>query len=489
MSEKTITTRPLAPAEQRLVDGVDAKRDELVGLLNDLIAIDSRSYNAETHSDMSGIFSFVEAFMSKTGAITRYFHCPHPGSGTLSWPNLVCSIGGEEQGTVLQFFDHLDVVPFTGEKWDEGLHPLHPVTRDGKIYGRGAADMKGGTACHMMAFKVLAESGIALNGKLQMVFVPDEEINGDYGAQFLAKEHKDVVNASGTIIAEATGQPPIKSPAIIVGEKGQEWLHLTFYGSAGHGSMPKPRSNAINKATRFVGDWKKMGLPKIKPPLSLWNMVRGLLSRYFLGDLVKAASSNDDGGEPDPYNDDGLGVGNFFKTTVSFAQIHAGTKVNVIPDVCDLEMDVRKLPGITSQKVMDAIAGYCTRLGYRVELPAVFTNVQSGNKKMQARPVDIKVAVISSTPGTFVDPDKPFTKLVARAFEDVYGVKAVYFFAPGSSDAVHLRAQGIENVLLFGPTGSHAHDSNEFVYIDHLVKMCKVYLLLAYRMLCTPPKD
>nr|MDO8086537.1 M20/M25/M40 family metallo-hydrolase [Candidatus Sigynarchaeum springense] len=99
-------------------------------------------------------------------------------------------------------------------------------------------------------------------------------------------------------------------------------------------------------------------------------------------------------------------------------------------------------------------------------------------------PFDVELSVISSTPGTFEDPNRPFSQLLSEAFEDVYHVKAVHFFAPGSSDAVFFRGGGIKDVVLFGPTGGHMHDANEFVDIGDLVRTCKVYLLVAYRMLC-----
>jgi len=187
---------------------------------------------------------------------------------------------------------------------------------------------------------------------------------------------------------------------------------------------------------------------------------------------------------PDRYNEDGLGVGNFFKSTISFSQIHAGTKVNVIPDTCDLEIDIRVLPGISLQNILDTIAWYCTELGMHIELPEGNANMQKQTKKLQKRPVDVAVSVISSTIGTFEDIRRPFMQLLQQAFEDVYHVKAIHFFAPGGSDAVSFRMAGISDVVLLGPTGGHAHEENEFVWVDQLAKMCKVYLLAAFRMLC-----
>ncbi|MEX2681703.1 MAG: M20 family metallopeptidase [Candidatus Sigynarchaeota archaeon] len=482
MSEKEIPARPLSETESALIARVDEYKGELVDLLKRLVAIDSRVVNLETFSDQSPIFAFIEDFMKETGAKCEYYRCPHPyapANSGQSWPSMIAAIG-ESGGKTLQFCGHVDVVPFTPESW--ASDPLIAVEKDGKIFGRGTADMKGGIASQMMAFKILAKSGIPLKGRLQMLFFPDEEMNGEYGSQFMVREHKAAIDAP-TIISEPTGQPPIKSPAIIVGEKGHVWLKLKFLGASGHGSMPKPRSNAINKANRFIASQAKLKLPKVKPPLSLGAMLGSLLKRFSLGSLIKIARAPP-AETPDPYNEDGLGVGNFFKSTISFNQIHAGTKVNVIPSICEMELDIRVLPGITIQQVLDSIVDYCTKLGFRAVVPKKFVNAQTTAGKLKKRPIDVEISIISFTPGTFEDPGRPFTQLLSETFEDVYHVKAVYFFAPGSSDAVFFRGGGITDVVLFGPTGGNTHDANEFVDIGDLVRMCKVYLLVAYRMLC-----
>nr|MDO8086536.1 M20/M25/M40 family metallo-hydrolase [Candidatus Sigynarchaeum springense] len=235
MSEKTIPARPLPEAESALIARVDEHKGELVELLKKLVAIDSRVVNLETFSDQSRIFALVEAFMKEAGAKCEYYRCPHlhgPATGKQSWPSLIAA-AGEGGGMTLQFCGHLDVVPFTPESWS--TDPLVAVEKDGKVFGRGTADMKGGVASQMMAFKILVNSGIPLNGRLQMLFLPDEEMNGDYGSQFMVREHKAAIDAP-TIISEPTGQPPIKSPAIIVGEKGHRRREGTRVARLLHGS-------------------------------------------------------------------------------------------------------------------------------------------------------------------------------------------------------------------------------------------------------------
>ena len=483
--EKSIPTTPSSKDEELLCDLVDKNQDAIIDLVKKLVAIDSRIYDDVIFIDQQPIFSFIEEFMSKAGATCEYYHCPHPHApegSDQAWPSMIASVGTKENGKdgkVLQFCGHVDVVPFTKEKWSSD--PFDPIIKDGKIFGRGTADMKGGLACLMIAFKLLAESGLLIRNKLQMVFFPDEEISCNYGSRFMAMNHKDAIDAP-TIIGEPTGQPPVQSPVIIIGEKGYAWLRLKFFGASGHGSMPRPRSNAINKAARFISHGNLLELPKAKAPIGLLAMLRSLLSRFSLKKLLAVAKASDE--TPDLYNEDGLGVGNFFKSTISFNQIHAGTKINVIPDTCELEIDIRVLPGISLQNVLDSFAWYCTELGMRIELPEGIVNMQKKNKKMQKRPVDVAVSVISSALGTFEDIRRPFMQLLRHAFEDIYHVKAIHFFAPGCSDAMSLRMAGITDVVLLGPAGGHAHEENEFVWVDHLVKMCKVYLLAAYRMLC-----
>jgi succinyl-diaminopimelate desuccinylase len=349
------------------------------------------------------------------------------------------------------------------------------------MYGRGACDMKGGVASEIIALWLLKQSGLPFNGKCQIWLVPDEEIDGPYGAKFLTKHSPEVVKADATVIAEPTGELPVKNPVVIIGEKGSIWLRFRFFGAAGHGSMPKPKSNSINKANHFIQNMKKMRLPKIKAPFTLKDMLKGLLSRFKFKDLVKALTTVS--GEPDPYDEDGPGIGSFFNTTYSFDQIHAGTKVNVIPDVCDLEVDFRILPGITFQELLDDIVGYCTKIGYRIELPSEYSNIQKQDKKMQKRPIDIELSLISVALGTIIEKESPFLQLFAKTFEELYHVKALNFFAPGSSDATHLRLANLQNVIVFGPSGGHAHDTNEYVNMDQIILTCKVYLLTAYRFL------
>lgn len=478
---------PLTPEEAQLLQKVDDNREELIQLLQQLIKIESRQFDPFTYNSVDEIFDFVTNFMKKLGITTENYPSDFPYDGPngekgLKYPNLIAKMQGTHEGPTLQFMGHLDVVPYTPEKWDADIPPLGGIIKNNRLYGRGAADMKGGVAGQMLAMKILKQSNIPLKGTLQMYFTPDEEIDGPYGAHFMAVHHLDKINADATIISEPTGQSPLQSPALILGEKGCQWYRLRFYGAAGHGSMPKKKSNAINKALKFMSNSKKIKLPQVKPPLSLKYMVKSLLNRYKIKDLIKILSATEEA-EPDPRDEDGYALGVFFNTTLSFNQIKAGTKVNVIPDICDLEIDIRILPGIVTQQVIDALVNYAAKIGYRMEPPSQFTNCQKNNSKIQVRPIDIEVIPIATARGSFESIESPFVKLMGDSFEAIYNTSRVFFFAPGSTDGTHIRNQGVKNVVVFGPGGGNTHSANEFVEIDQLINCTKVFLLIAYRYL------
>lgn len=487
MSEKKIKPkRQLTDNEQKLMDLVDDNKDLIIELLKQLIEYDSRTFSFETFSDLSEIFKFVEDWFNENDFSVSLYDCPDPfeeDGEDRFWPNLIAKTSFSESGPKFQFNGHLDVVDFNPSKWRDQLQPLIAEIREDKLFGRGSLDMKGGISCQMIAMKLLKESKLPLNGELQIWLAPDEEIDGNYGAQYMVKEHLEKINSDVTIIGEGTRQEPIQSPAIIVGEKGTQWFKMILYGSAGHGSMPKKKSNAISKAARFIAEQKKLKMPKASAPIGLLDMVKGLLSRFKFRDILGMVSGTEES-DPDPYDEDGLPLAGLFNTTFSVNQIEAGSQVNVIPDKCEIKIDCRVLPGVDTQDIFNAFAKYMSKLGYRIEFPEPYSNPQNDNPKIMKRPVDARLEIISNDPGTFVDPEgNIYCKILAESFENVFKTNAVYFFAPGSTDGTHMRKGGMQNVIVFGPGGGNAHSANEFVFIDDLINCTKVYLLTAYRVL------
>ncbi|MCE7741308.1 MAG: M20 family metallopeptidase [Candidatus Heimdallarchaeota archaeon] len=479
---KIIPAFPITKEERELLSIVDDKESEIVDLLQKLVQTDSMNLSADIFVDKSEIFDFTKGYMDKAGFKTDYFKAPFPsGKKDEFYYNLIASFEGESKGKTLQFNGHLDIVPYNPDNWDEDTPPLGGVIKDGKLYGRGSIDMKAGVACQMMAMKLLKESGAKINGKLQMWFVPDEETHGAYGSKFMPQNHFDVINADATIISEPRISKPMQSPSIGISEKGPHWFKFTFHGAAGHGSWPKWKSNAINKAVRFIDNSKKkLKIPKIKPPVTKKQSLTMLKDRLGLEGLKEFRKFVP---EKLPLDKDKKNTSNLYQTTFSFNQIKAGIKTNVIPDTCELEVDFRTMPGLESQDLIDAIVKYCTKLGYKIELPERFTNLQHSKSKFKDEPIDITMSIITIGEGSATNPDSEFGKVLRSSFEAIYEVSPIYSFATGFSDGGNMREAGMKDIFIIGPGGRGAHNANEYADISTLNDITKLYLLVAYRYL------
>ena len=187
--------------------------------------------------------------------------------------------------------------------------------------------------------------------------------------------------------------------------------------------------------------------------------------------------------ELNPLDEDKKGSSQYYQSTVSFNQISAGNKINVIPDTCNLDIDMRILPGITIQDALDAFTKYATKLNYRIEVPKPYSNTQKSISRIQNRPVDIELIIKSQGVGRMESKESELCTILASQFEKVYRKSHFLFYTCGLTDASHLGAEGGQNIIVFGPSGENPHSANEFVYIDDLVKCTKVYLLTAFRYL------
>ncbi|MCE4562767.1 M20 family metallopeptidase [Maribellus sp. CM-23] len=141
----------------------------------------------------------------------------------------------------LVFSGHFDTVPFAVENWT--VSPLGGDIKDGKIYGRGSSDMKGGLAAMMVAaIRAVRQKPDA---DVCLVFTAGEE-TGCQGAEHLVATYKEFAGAKGIVVAEPTGNIPA------IGHKGALYLNITATGKTAHSSMPHLGDNAIYKVARAI---------------------------------------------------------------------------------------------------------------------------------------------------------------------------------------------------------------------------------------------
>ena len=288
---------------------------------------------------------------------------PTPGRASL-----VARIEGRNpDAPSLLLMGHTDVVPANEDGWQRD--PFGGELVDGEIWGRGAVDMLNLTASMAVATKRLAASGFSPEGTLIYLAVADEEALGTHGAQWLTEHQRDAV-AADYVITESGGIP-MPSPTglklpVIVGEKGSYWCKLTVHGTPGHASQPLRTDNALVKAAEVVRRiaeyrpetqlheiWRRFVEGMDYPP----EMADPFLNADQLWDMVQTIPMI------------GLARQAHACTHTTFAPtiVRGGTKINVIPDTVELEVDIRTLPGQTAadieamlQDILGDLAGSVT---------------------------------------------------------------------------------------------------------------------------------
>jgi acetylornithine deacetylase len=201
-----------------------------VTLLRDLVAIDS--VNPSLVPGAAGELAMARrvADEMRASGLTVQIHEAAPGR-----PNVVGTLEGRAPGRALMYCGHTDTVGVAGM-----ARPFEPDLRDGRLYARGAQDMKGGVAAMLSAARVLAAQGLAA-GRLIVAAVVDEE-HSSLGADALVVTHR----ADGAVVTEPTGLD------VAIAHKGFQWVSVETRGRAAHGSRPAEGRDAILRMGRVL---------------------------------------------------------------------------------------------------------------------------------------------------------------------------------------------------------------------------------------------
>jgi acetylornithine deacetylase/succinyl-diaminopimelate desuccinylase-like protein len=252
--------------------------------------------------------------------------------------NLVARLPGGN-GPTLLLLSHTDVVLADPAEWS--VPPFSGELRDGQVWGRGALDMKGQVAANAVAIASLAREGFAPGGDLIFAATADEEVGDGFGLQWLCEAHPDAVrcdfaiNEGGGDRVELDDGRPIYEAT--VAEKMTAPFRLRVRGRSGHASMPGIADNALVKAARLIGR-----LAAFRPEPQLVPEAEGFLS-VVLGDVPPAHEAVERTRAVSAAAADVVEA--LLVPTFSPTMISASQKRNVIPAVCDVEVDCRLLPG------------------------------------------------------------------------------------------------------------------------------------------------
>jgi acetylornithine deacetylase/succinyl-diaminopimelate desuccinylase-like protein len=339
---------------------VGAETTELLqGLIRNACVNDGTVESGHEVRNTDLLRSYLE---TSTSAIEEYE--PQPGR-----TSLVARIeGSDPTAPTLCLMGHTDVVPVTAEGWDRD--PFGGELVDGEVWGRGAIDMLNLTSSMAVAFRRLAVEGWKPKGTLIYLAVADEEAAGTHGAEWLAENRYDairsdyVLSESGGILQPSDGG---RTVTLTTGEKGVAWRRLRVHGTPGHGSMPYGADNALVKAAAVVGR-----LAAYRPETRItdtWRAYAGSLDlpADIRADLIDPDRALDSVGRIDDLR---LAKLAHACTHMTFSPnvVHGGVKTNVIPDVVDIDVDIRVLPGDRPADVTRNIAAALGELGEGVEV-------------------------------------------------------------------------------------------------------------------------
>lgn len=205
--------------------------DPTVALLEELVAIDS--VNPSLVPGARGEADIARRLVVECISLGLAVDVTEVAPGR---PNVVAVLEGRHPGPTLMFCGHLDTVGVSGME-----HPFQPVHRDGRLYGRGAQDMKGGIAAMFGAARQLIDAGGLDRGRLVLAAVVDEE-HASIGAEAVAARWR----ADAAVVTEPTDLD------IAVAHKGFQWIEMETRGRAAHGSRPAEGRDAILRMGRVL---------------------------------------------------------------------------------------------------------------------------------------------------------------------------------------------------------------------------------------------
>ena len=273
---------------ESIIELVDEKL--IKRLTKDLVAFDSQNPPGSTIE----ITKYLQEECKSLGFDSKIYSMDEHRS------NIVITFGKGEKDIVLS--GHLDTVPI-GDESQWKYPPLQVTEKDGKLFGRGTVDMKGGVASLIAVMDAISRSNIELNYRLVFAGTADEEV-GMNGA-FHLKEKGVMDTAVCLIITEATDLK------VGIAEKGPFWIRMKVKGKAAHGSMPEVGINAIEGVCVGIKALKEI-IPTIKHDL--------------------------------------LG-----QTTLNVGMINGGAKINVVPEDCNIDCDFRLVPEVKQEKLDSSI--------------------------------------------------------------------------------------------------------------------------------------
>ncbi len=416
----------MAPSKQVLINQVNDRR-ELTELLQSLLRIPSDNPPGDT----TAITEYIKQYLSQNGIDSQIIETK-PGIA-----NIVATVGSGKPHLVLN--GHLDTFPAeVGEPWS--IPPYSGEFKEGRLYGRGAGDMKGGLAALLYSFVKVAKFGHG--GRLTFTGTSDEETGGEWGALWLL-DHEPEVLGDAVLNGEPSGL------TVRIGEKSRVSIVLEAEGKAAHGSF-----------AGYVGENAIMKMVRILPLVEKFQGTPARLTEETLK-LTEEVMK----GYKQQYGHESETMTNVLKeVTVNIGTIEGGSEDNIVPAYCKVKVDTRLPLGITPDEITEMIK-------------EKIHEVDQSIKVSWARPPQIV------TEATYSSIHAPITEVLAKNHREVTCTEPLYSFTSGGTDCRFWRKKDIPAVS-YGPRVYAMGGVDECITVDDLVTTAKVQIATMLDYLC-----
>ncbi|MFC3722172.1 MAG: acetylornithine deacetylase/succinyl-diaminopimelate desuccinylase family protein [Neoaquamicrobium sediminum] len=409
---------------EQLFRAIDDRRDELVALTADLIRFPTVNPPGEAYTPCA---EFIANRLRKRRFETQLIRGQDTPGDSDRYPrtNVVARFDGRGHGPTVHFNSHIDVVE-AGEGWT--VDPYGGIVKDGRVYGRGACDMKGGLAASIIAAEVFMDVYPDFPGAIEISGTVDEESGGFGGVAYLAsKGFFSKPRVDHVIIPE-----PLNKDRICLGHRGVWWAEIETKGRIAHGSMP------------FLGD------------SAIRHM--GAVLHAFEEELFPALDRKQ---TQMPVVPEGAR-----RSTMNINSIHGGQTEDFFPglpspnvaDTCRTVIDRRFL----LEESIDQVKGEVTSILDRL--------------KRERPKFDYSIRDLMEVQPTMTERDAPVVTAVAEGIREIFGKEPDYVISPGTYDQKHVARIGhLHDCIAYGPgILDLAHQPDEWVGIDDMVESAKV---------------
>ncbi|MDU8928154.1 acetylornithine deacetylase/succinyl-diaminopimelate desuccinylase family protein [Alisedimentitalea sp. MJ-SS2] len=410
----------------KLMSEIATRRDDLVELTQELIRIPTLNPPGEFYRD---ICDFLDRRLVRHGFNTELIRAEGAPGDSDKYPrwNIVARREGNAPGECVHFNSHIDVVE-VGRGWT--TDPFAGEVIDGKIYGRGACDMKGGLAASIIAAEAFIDTCPEFRGAIEISGTADEESGGFGGVAYLAeKGFFSPERVQHVIIPE-----PLNKDRICLGHRGVWWAEIETHGEIAHGSMPFLGDCAVRHMGAVVAEMEDSLFPALAQKRTDMPVV------------------------PDGAKQSTLNINSIHGGEAEQDPDYTGLPSPCVPDSCRMVIDRRFLIEEDIDEVQEEIFN-------------VLKSVEEQRENFRYDVREIQRVLPSMT-----EKSAPVVQSVARAIGDVMGKDPDYVVSPGTYDQKHIDRIGkLKNCIAYGPgILDLAHKPDEYVGIDDMVESAQV---------------